>query len=78
MGWVVNATPRPLYPPGNDPVPIVLKDGSAPEPVWTDAENLAPSGIQYPERPARRESLYRLSYPGPRIFPKQLTNALRF
>jgi hypothetical protein len=23
MGWVVNATSRPLYPPGNEPVPTV-------------------------------------------------------
>jgi hypothetical protein len=30
------------------------------------AENLAPTGIQSPDRPARSESLYRLSYPGPR------------
>ena len=36
-----------------------------PGPVWTDAENLAPSGIRYPDRPARSESLYRLSYHGP-------------
>jgi len=30
-----------------------------------DAENLAPTGIRSPDRPARSESLYRLSYPGP-------------
>jgi len=29
------------------------------------AENLAPTGIQSPDRPACSESLYRLSYPGP-------------
>ena len=44
MGWVVNATPRALY-PGKDPVPIVQKAGWAPETVWTGAENLAPSGF---------------------------------
>ena len=32
--------------------------------VWTGAENLAPTGIRSPDRPARSESLYRLSYPG--------------
>jgi hypothetical protein len=32
----------------------------APEPVWTDAENLTPSNHS-----ARGESLHRLSYPGP-------------
>ena len=31
--------------------------------VWTDAENLAPTGIQSPDRPGGKESLYRLSYP---------------
>jgi hypothetical protein len=48
-----------------DPVPIVLEVRWAPEPFWTGAENLAPSGIQSPDFPARRESLWRLSYPGP-------------
>ena len=63
MGWVVNATPRPLY-PGKDPVPTVQEAGWAPGPVWTGAENLAPTGIRSPNRPARSESLYRLNYPG--------------
>jgi hypothetical protein len=27
MGWVVNATPRPLYPRERDSVPIVLEAG---------------------------------------------------
>ena len=42
MGWVVNATLRPLY-PGIDPTTVVQEDGLAPGPVWTGAENLAPS-----------------------------------
>ena len=42
MGWVVNATPRPLYPRKREPVPIVLEAVCAPGPVWTGAENLAP------------------------------------
>jgi hypothetical protein len=33
-----------------------------PGPVWTGAENLAPTGIRSPDRPARSKSLYRLSY----------------
>ena len=61
-GWVVNATPRPLY-PGKDPVPIVQVAEWAPGPVWTRGENLTPTGIRSPDRPARSESLYRLSYP---------------
>ena len=34
-------------------------------PVWTGAENLALTRIWSPDRPARSESLYRLSYRGP-------------
>ena len=63
-GW---STPRPgRFTPGKDPVPVVQEAGWAPGPVWMGAENLAPhTGIRSPDRPARSESLYRLSYPGP-------------
>jgi len=39
----------------------------APGPVWTCAENLAPTEIRSPDRPARSESLYRMNYPGPKV-----------
>jgi len=65
MGRVVNATPRPLFTPEKDPVPILQKAGWAPGPVWKGAENLALTGIRSPDRPGRSESLYRLSYRGP-------------
>jgi hypothetical protein len=52
-------------PPGTDPVPIVQEAGWAPGPVWTGAENLAPTGIRSPDRPARSQSLYRLGYRDP-------------
>ena len=55
MGWVVSATPRPLYPRERDPVPIVLEAGWAPVPVWTSQENLAPKGIRSQGRPARSD-----------------------
>ena len=55
-------TPAALY-PRKDPVPIVQEVGWAPGPVWTGAENLAPTGIRSPDRPARSQSLYRLRYP---------------
>jgi hypothetical protein len=61
---VASATSRPLYPRERDPVPIVQEAGWAPGPVWTGAENLAPTGIRSPDRPAHSESLYRLIYPG--------------
>jgi len=64
MGVGVNATPRPLY-PGKDPVPIVQEAGWASGPVCTGAENLAPTAIRFPDRPARNELLYRLRNPEP-------------
>ena len=45
-GWGVGVTPRPLFTPGKDPVPIVHEGGWVPGPVWTAAENLAPSRIR--------------------------------
>jgi hypothetical protein len=54
--------PAALY-PVKDPVPIVQETGWAPGPVWTGAENLAPTGIRSPDRPARSQSLYQLRYP---------------
>jgi len=62
-GWGVSVMPWPLFTPGKDPVPIVQEAVWAPGPVWTGAENLAPTGIRSPDRPARSQSLYRLSYP---------------
>jgi len=64
---VVDATPRPLYSLERNPKPIVQDDGWAPGPVWTGAENQAPTAISSPDRPANSESLYRLGYPGPNM-----------
>jgi hypothetical protein len=55
------------FTPAKEPVPILQKAGWAPRTVWTGAENLVPTGIRSPDRPARSESLYRLRYPGPLI-----------
>ena len=41
-GWGVSVTPRPLFTPGKDPVPIVQGAGWVPGPVWKGAVNLAP------------------------------------
>ena len=54
---------RPQLTPWKEPVPIVEESGWASGPVWTGAENLDPTGIRSPDRPARRQSLYGLSYP---------------
>jgi hypothetical protein len=62
-GW---SAPRSVrFTPGKDPVPIVQEAGWAAGLVWTDAENLATTGIRSPDRPARSQSLYRLSYTDP-------------
>ena len=54
--------PDRSLPPGKDPVPIVQEAGWGPVPVWTGAENLAPTGIRIPNRPASGQLLYRLRY----------------
>jgi len=60
--WGVSVTLRPPFTPGKDPEPIVQEAGWTSGPVWTAAKNLASTGIRSPDRPARSQSLYRLSY----------------
>ena len=52
-------------PPGKTRYPLCRRLGGAAVPVWTGAENLAFTGIRYPDHPARSESIYGLSCPGP-------------
>ena len=63
----VSASTPAAHTPGKDPVPILQEAGWSPGPVWTGAENLAPTKTRSPDRPARSQSLYRLSYPAPFI-----------
>jgi hypothetical protein len=63
MGRVVDATPRPFY--------LRERHGTDSIGEWVGSRagldrcgKSRPTGIQSPERPARSESLYRLSYPG--------------
>jgi hypothetical protein len=58
------STPRPRrFTAGKDPVlPIEQEAGWAPGPIWTGAENLAPTGIRSPDRQARSESLQIFSW----------------
>ena len=51
-------------PPGKTRYPLNRKLGGPPGPVWTVAENLAPTGIRPPNRPASSESLYGLIWYG--------------
>ena len=59
---MVSSTPRPHFTPGKDPVPIVQEAGWAPRQVWTGGKS-GPNRDSIPDRPARSQSLYRLSYP---------------
>jgi hypothetical protein len=57
--------PRPLFTPRKDPVPIVQEAGWAPGPVWTGAENLAPTRIRSPDRPAHSAVTILTELPSP-------------
>jgi len=61
-GWVVSSTPRPQFTPGKEPVPILQDAGWAPGSVWTGGKS-RPHRDSIPDRPARSQSLYRLSHP---------------
>jgi len=50
MGWVVNATPPDALLPDKDTIRIVEGAGWATGPIWTDEENLVPTGIRSPDR----------------------------
>ena len=75
-GRVVSITPRPLFTSGKEPVPILQETGWASGPVWTGAENLVPTGIWSADRPARSQSLYRLSYRAHYIWYATAANCL--
>jgi len=69
--WVVNATPRPLYPrerPGTHCIGgwVIHRAG-----LDEKKKSLPPPAPSFrsPDDSARSESLYRLSYPGHRVFP---------
>ena len=65
-GWVVSSMPRLYFTPGKDPVPILQEVGWAPGPVWTGGKS-RPHRDSIPDRPARSQSLYWLSYPAQKI-----------
>jgi len=58
--WSATRPGRTL-PPGKEPVPILQEAGWAPGPVWTGGKS-RPHRDSIPNRPARSQSIYRLSY----------------
>ena len=69
MGVGVQPHARPHSTPGKVPVPIAQEAGCAPGPVWTGGKS-RPHRDLIPDRPARSQSLYRLSYPSHLLFCK--------
>jgi hypothetical protein len=61
MGWMVNATPRPLYPKERHPVPNYIGGWVVPRAGLDGCEKCRPHRDSI--RPARSESPYRLRYP---------------
>ena len=59
---MVSSTPWPHFTPGKDPVPILQEAGWAPGLVWMGGKS-RPHRDSIPDRPARSQPLYRLSYP---------------
>ena len=76
--WGVSITFWSLFTPGKHLVPLVQEAGWAPAPVWTGAENLAPTGIRSPDRPACSQSLYRLHYPANTLMLHRLATKALF
>jgi len=64
---VVSSTPRPHFTPRKDPISILQEAGWASGPVWTGGKS-RPHRDSIPDRPARSQSLYRLSYPAHNFF----------
>ena len=76
-GWVVSSTPRPYFTPGIYPVPTLQEVGWASGPVWRGG-NSRPHRDLIPERPARSQSLYRLSYRAHKLLILLLQNTITF
>jgi hypothetical protein len=76
--WVVIAHPRSLYRlEWSIGYPLYRGLDNSSDLVCTGAENLGPTETRSPGRPARSESLYRLSYPSPLSSDKALLYTYR-
>ena len=70
-------TPAAL-PPGKRPGTHWIGGCVGPQGLWTGAENLAPTGIRAPDRPAHSKLVYWLSYPGPPLYSVIQKDGLNF
>jgi len=67
MGKVINATPQPVY-LRETPGTHCIRGRVGHRAGLEGEKNFAHIGIRTPDSPARSESLYRLSYPGPPFY----------
>jgi len=58
---MTQCTALPHFTPGKDQLPILQEAGWAPGPGWTGGKS-RPRRDSIPDRPARNQSRYRLSY----------------
>ena len=72
-GWGVNITPRPLFTPGKDPVPILQEAGWAPEPVWT-GRKFHPHRDSIPDCLARSSVAISTELPGSQFVTRTVRN----
>ena len=70
--WGISVTPRPLFIPGK-PVPINRRLGGPQGRSGLVRKISPPIGNRSPDRPARNQSLYRLSYPAHSLGPAGIT-----
>jgi hypothetical protein len=74
LGWVVNVTPRPgRFTPGKTRYPLYRRLGGPQGRSGRVQKISPPTEIRSPDRPARSESLYRLSYRAHRVLLEKLT-----
>ena len=76
MGWVVNATPWPLYPRGKTRYPLYKRRGGPQGRSGRVLKISPPTGIRSPDCPVCSESLYRLPYPRPHHCAQYIKNYL--
>jgi len=70
-GWGVSVKPRPLFTPGERPGTHCTRGWVGPRAGPDSCGKCRPTGIRSQERPARSQSLYRLSYPAHFIIEAQ-------
>ena len=76
--WVVSVTPQQPLPPGKTRQPLYRRLVGTQGRYGQMQKISPPTGIRSPDRPARSESLYRLSYPDPQnieVTQKNIRNA---